>query len=147
MTTGVLFINLATWYEKYMKKEAKTRPKAIPPQTKDKVTPAQDHKIPFFKVLTFHGDTLQGDTFIEGVNRSFRSAAMVRYLEIKTYCNNNPCWLGAVVSHIWESIASNDILSFLASEVKHENNYFKVWAKVSKRLTTSDVTVARVVSH
>ena len=147
LITGVLFNDITTWYEKHVKKDSKNRPKAIVPDSKNKATPTQDPKIPFFKVSTFQGDTLQGDVFVEGVGRAFRSAAMARYLESRTYCDNNPCWLRAFASRIQESIATNDILSFLATELEHENNCSKVWAKVIKHLTTSDVTTAHVMSH
>ena len=39
LSTGVLLNDLATWYDKYMKKEAKKRPNAIPIPTKDKTNP------------------------------------------------------------------------------------------------------------
>ena len=34
-----------------------------------------------------------------------------------------------------------------STELGHENNCFKVWKKVTKHLTTSNVTMARVMSH
>ena len=114
-----------------MKKEAKKGPKTIPILTKDKKNPTQDHKIPFFRVPTFQRDTLQGDTFIEGVNRSFCSTAMARYLESMTYCDNNPCWSGALARRIRESIVFSEILSFLATELKREK-------KLSPRLAESN---------
>ena len=107
----------------------------------------QDHKIPFFKLPTFQGNTLQGDVFIEGVERAFRFAAMARYLESRSYCDNNSCWSEAFASRIRESIEVNNILSFLATELEHENNCYKVWSKVIKHLTTNDVTTAHVMSQ
>ena len=130
-----------------MKKETKKRPNAVIQDVKVKTTPTQDHKIPFFRLLTFQDNTLQGDVFIEGVDRVFRSAAMARYLESRSYCKNNPCWLGAFASRIRYSIAVSDIFSFLSTELEHEKNCYKVWSKVIKHLTTSDVTTARVMSH
>ena len=62
----------------YIKKEAKKRPKAVS-NLGAKVDTNQDHKIPFFKVPTFQGDNFQEDTYIDGVDRSFRSAYMARY--------------------------------------------------------------------
>ena len=72
---------------------------------------------------------------------------MARYLESRSYCDNNPCWLGAFALRIRESIVVNDILSFLATELENEDNFFKVWSKVIKHLMTSDVTTACVMSH
>ena len=72
---------------------------------------------------------------------------MARYLDSKSYCNNNPCWSGDFASRTREFIAVNNILSFLATELEHENNCFKVWSKVIKHLTTSDITTTRAMSH
>ena len=130
-----------------MKKEAKKRHNAIIIPTKEKATSTQDYQILFFKIPTFQGGMLQGDTIIEDANRYFRSAAMTRYLESKTYCDNSPCWSGAFASQVQESIASNDIISFIATELKHENSYYQVWTKFIKYLTTSNITTARVMSH
>ena len=107
-----------------------------------KVAPNQDHKIPLFKVPTFQGDMLKGDVFIEGVDQASRSAAMTRYLESCTYYDNNSCWSGAFTSRIQESIANNDILSFLATELENENNCCKVWLKVIEHLITRYITTA-----
>ena len=79
-------------YKHEIKKEPKKRHKAITnPVAGYKIDAIQDKKIPFFKVPSFQGDMLQGEMFINGLDRSFRSAAMVRYLESKTYCDNNSC--------------------------------------------------------
>ena len=72
---------------------------------------------------------------------------MARYLELQSYCNTNLCWSGAFASWIRESIASNDFLSLLTTELEHENNCSKVWGKVNKHLMTSDVTTTRVMLH
>ena len=97
LCTGVIFANLSKWYDRYDKKEANKRPKAIiNPVSIPKLHSTQDHKIPIFKVPNFHGNTFKGDEFINKVDRSFRSAAMARYLESTSYCDNNPCWSGAL---------------------------------------------------
>ena len=72
---------------------------------------------------------------------------MARYLESSSYCDNNPCWSGDFASRIRESIAGNNILSFLATELEHENNCTKVWKHVIKHLATSDITTALNISH
>ena len=72
---------------------------------------------------------------------------MAKYLKSKSYCNNNSYWPGSFSSCIREPIASNDILSFLVTEIEHENTCFKVGINVTKHLTTSNVTMARVMSH
>ena len=60
LSTGVLFNNLATCYNSYMKKKLKKRHHVIPIPIKDKLNPAQDHKISFCEVPTFEGGTPQG---------------------------------------------------------------------------------------
>ena len=66
--------------------------KGIPdPVEGSKVATKQDHNILVFKVPTFQGGMLKGDTSIEVVDRAFHSANMAGYLEFWTYCNNNPC--------------------------------------------------------
>ena len=113
LSPGVLFSNLATWYNMHQGKETKKKPKTISKCVDGSKSQAnQYHKIPFLKVPIFQGNTLNGDNFIKDINRAFRSVAMVRYLKLKSYCNNNPCWSGAFPSRIRESVAKNDILMF-----------------------------------
>ena len=136
------------WYEKYVKKEAKKISKAITnPVVSTKVDTTQDHKTPFFKVPTFQGDTLQGGDYINSVDKSFRSAAMARYLEYKSYCNNNFCLLGVFASRIREPIDGNNILSLLVTKLEHKNNCCNVWLCLMKYLTTNNITIACVMSQ
>ena len=94
-----------------------------------------DHKIPSFKVPAFHGDTLNGDKYIEDVVRAFCSNAMSKYLDDKAFCSVNLAWSGAFASRIRESVASNDILGFLATELESENICAEVWETVQPHLS------------
>ena len=72
---------------------------------------------------------------------------MERCLESSKHFDNNSCWLGAFLSRIRESISGNNIISFLETELETEQNYAQVWLLVTERLTTRDITTARVMLY
>ena len=82
---------------------------------------------------------------IEGVDKSFCSAAMARYLTSRTT---------ATITHVGQAplpVEFDNPLpetrSFPFCPLEDENNCSRVWQKVIKHLITSDITTARVMSH
>ena len=45
-------------------------------------------KILAFTLPTFQGDTMNGDSYLEGIELAFKSAAMVDFITDETHCNN-----------------------------------------------------------
>ena len=47
---------------------------------------SSDDKLPCFKIPTFEGDTLTGDTFLKKIHDTFKSAGQALYLEDEVHC-------------------------------------------------------------
>ena len=108
---------------------------------------SNDHKIPSFKVPTFRGDSISSDTWMEDVVRCFSSNCMAQYIKDESFCAQHIQWSSAFASRIRESIASSDILSFIATEQDTEQNCAKLWKVVQTKLTSADLKMARAMSH
>ena len=109
--------------------------------------PSRDEKIPTFKVSAFEGDTLSGDVFLTKVRDTFKSAGQAAYLDSRDYCAKSIAWSGAFASRIRESISDSDILGFLATELKNEDNCAVVYERIKGHLSSSDVKTARTFAH
>ena len=57
--------------------------------TKESPKSSDDCKISSLKLHVFHGDTLDGDKYLEDVIRSFQSKAMALYLQDYKHCDRN----------------------------------------------------------
>ena len=79
------------------------------------------------------------------VDRAFRSAAMIQFLDFQSCCDNSPTWSDAFVSRLRGSVADSDILGFLATELEYEKKCVIVWTRIQLTLNSSDVTIARVM--
>ena len=72
---------------------------------------------------------------------------MLQFLEDPKNFNNSPYWLRAFASRIRESIAESDILSFLATELDGEENFVRVWIRLERHLSSTDIQNARVMTN
>lgn len=103
-----------------------------------------DHKLPIFTVKPFSGDTLKGSKYIEQVEFMFRNYAMVKFIESRQHCEDNPKWSSAFASHTRDSISKSNILGYLSTELKRENNCADVWVTIKSKLISSDVLTVDV---
>ena len=79
-------------------------------------------KIPVFSLPTFQGNTMNGDSYLEGVALGFKSAAMADFIYDEHHCEQNPTWSSAFASRLRESLKTFTILNFLANEQDAEEN-------------------------
>ena len=100
-------------------------------------------KIPDLSLPTFQGDTMNGDSYLDGITLAFKSAAMADFLYDEAHCDMHPTWSSAFSSKLRESLKTSPILNFLADEQDAEENCAKVFTAVEDHLTTGDVTMAR----
>ena len=84
---------------------------------------------------------------MEDVRRTFTSYAMTSYIDDESFCSSHITWSGAFASRIRDSLAHNDIMSFIATEEESENNCAKLWQTVVSNLNSSDLTMARTMAH
>ena len=106
-----------------------------------------DQKLPAFTVPKFEGTTLEGDAYVESVERRFTNNGQLKYLEDVDYCNANLDWSSAFASRLRDSIADSPILGYLATRFKREKNCAVVWTQVNSCLHTSDLTMSRIMQH
>ena len=103
-------------------------------------------KIPSFDVPLFNGNMIEGHSYIQDVQDTFRSSAMEDYLDSEAHCDQNKPWSGAFASRIRESLKDSPLLSFLSTELNQENNCAKVWMRIKNHLSSEDVVTARVMN-
>ena len=106
-----------------------------------------DQKLPTFTVPKFDGTTLEGDTYVEAVERRFRNNGQLQFLEDESYCRTHAAWSSAFASRLLDSVADSPILGYLSTNLKKEKNCAIVWTKVNSCLHTSDLTMARIMQH
>ena len=83
-------------------------------------------KIPEILIPKFQGDTIGGETFIEDMERVFRSKGLVKFLISKTHCDICPTWLDAFASRLRDSVSSSHIMEYLSTELETVNCSFTV---------------------
>ena len=110
------------------------------------VTTAHSGKIPSFDVPVFNGSMIDGHSYLQAMQDTFRSSAMEQYLKSEAHCDHHTSWSGAFASRIRESIKDNPNLSFLAAELDKEDNCAKVWDKIRTHLSSEDVITARIMN-
>ena len=106
-----------------------------------------DQKIPAFTVPKFDGSTLEGEVYVNNVERKFKGNGQLQYLEDDKYCNDHLPWSEAFSSRILDSLASSDILGYMSTELKDERNCAVVWDKICSCLQTSDLTMQRIMKQ
>ena len=89
-----------------------------------------EKNVPALKVPIFRGDTLDGDEYIRMIKITFRSNAMLQFLDDPNNCDNSPYYSGVFASRLRDSIAESDILFFLDTELDRENNCANVWIRI-----------------
>jgi len=99
------------------------------------------------KVAIFRGDTLDGDEHIKMVRTNFQSNTMLHFLEDPSNYDNLLYWLEVFASRLQDYTAESDILSFLATELDGENNCAKVWTRIERYLSSTDIKTARVMMN
>ena len=109
-------------------------------------TGSASSKIPSFDVPLFNGNMIDGHSYIQDVQDTFRSSAMEEYLKSEAHCDQNKPLSGAFASRIRESLKDSPTLSFLSTELNQENNCAKVWMKIKNHLSSEDVVTARVMN-
>ena len=80
MTPGATFDELTAQNMMFSKKNE---------MTGVKTTHQESSKIQAFSLPTFQGDTLNGDAYLESIELSFKSAAMVDFLIDERHCDNH----------------------------------------------------------
>ena len=85
--------------------------------------------------------------YIRMVKITFWSNAMSPFLEDTKNCNNSPYWPGTFISRLQESIEESDVLSFLATELDREKNCAKVWARIERHLSPTDIKTVQVITN
>ena len=86
-------------------------------------------KIPVLIVPKFQGNTIGGDSFIEDVERMFRSKGLVKFFHSNMHCDSSPTWSDVFASMLRESVANNPIMGYLSAELENVSCSFTVWAK------------------
>ena len=104
-----------------------------------------DRKIPTFSLPKYTGDRLDGSEYIKKVERAFKNHGLAAFLESNDYPDYYVDWSTAFTSRILDSLADSDIMSFMAERYKDETNCYFVWTKVKGHLSTSDLSMQRVV--
>ena len=84
---------------------------------------------------------------MEDVRRTFTSHAMTPHIDDETFCSSHITWSGAFAYRIRDSVAHNDILSFMATEEEKEDNCAKLWKMVVGNLSSADLTMDRTMDH
>ena len=84
---------------------------------------------------------------MEDVRCTFTSHAMTSYNDDEAFCSYHITWSRAFASRIRDSVAHNEILSFIATEEESENNCAKLWKTVVANLNLADLTMARTMAH
>ena len=62
-------------------------------------TGSASSKIPSFDVPLFNGNMIDGHSYIQDVQDTFRSSAMEEYLKSEAHCDQNKPWSGIVIYH------------------------------------------------
>ena len=145
LSPGIGHCALFTWLATY--NETSTENKDKTNQIVGATIKNKKVKISGFKVPIFRGDMLDGDEYIRMVKTTFRSNAMSQFLDSRRICDNSPYWSGAFASQLRDSIKESDILSFLATELDGENNCVKVWDRIERHLSSTDINMARIMTH
>ena len=129
--------------------KAQTAMISSPPQG-DRTTPGHtgsvSTKIPSFDVPLYNGNIIEGHSYIQDVQDTFRSSAMEDYLNSEAHCDQNHSWSGAFASRIRESLKDSLTLGFLSTELNQENNCARVWIRIKNHLSSEDVVTARVMN-
>ena len=102
-------------------------------------------KIPAFSIPKFGGDRMDGKSWIDSVERKFKGSGVIKYLTDGEVCDDNDENSSAFTSRLLDSIAESDILSYMATELKDEENSADVWEKIEKVLQSSDLTLLRIL--
>jgi len=88
---------------------------------------------------------MDGKSWIDSVERKFKGRGAIKYLADGEYCDDNDEISSALTSRLLDSIAESDILSYMATELKDEENCADVWEKIAKVLQSSDLTLLRIL--
>ena len=87
------------------------------------------------------------DSYLEGIELTFKSAAMVDFFCDEQHCDNHPTWSSAFSLRLRESLRSSTILNFLANEQDAKENYAVLYSALEEHLTTDNVAMARVLAN
>ena len=107
----------------------------------------QEQKIPHFTIPRFTSNRLGGEDYVTIVERKFTSNAVYKFIIDEQFCADNTVMSGAFASRILEAISESDILGYLSEQLKNEMSCSKVWAEVKDKLSSSDLTMRRIVTH
>ena len=102
-------------------------------------------KLPSFTLPKFHGERLDGDDYKNKVERVFRNHGQLLFLLDDEYPGFHTDWSTAYSSRILDSLADSSIMSFMAERLKDETNSYVVWKKVCEHLSTSDLSMTRIM--
>jgi len=72
---------------------------------------------------------------------------MAAFIDNRKYCDNHPAWSAAFASQLRDSIVDSNILGYLATELDTEENYANVWKVIKDKLSSADVTTARMYRY
>ena len=106
-----------------------------------------DRKLPSFSLPKFTGSRLDGSEWMKKVVRVFRNHGIGMFLTDSDYPLYYAEWSTAFTARILDSIADSDIMLFLAEKYKDETNSCVVWEKVTAHLTSSDLSMTRMMKH
>jgi len=104
-----------------------------------------ERKLPHFALPKFTGDRLDGSDWMKKVVRVFKNHGVALFLTDNDYPEYYEDWSTAFSARILDSLAESDIMSFLAEKYKDETNCRLVWEKVSDHLTSSDLSMTRIM--
>ena len=86
-----------------------------------------NHNVPAFSVPKLVGNRIEGHAFVDNVMRKFKGRGQLSYLEYNLYYDNHPAWSESFSSRLLDSLADNDILGYILTELKDEGNCEEVW--------------------
>ena len=104
-----------------------------------------ERKLPHFTLPKFQGDRLDGSDWMKKVVRVFKNHGAAMFLTDDEYPTYYEDWSTAFSARILDSLAESDIMSFLAEKHKDEVNCRVVWEKVNDHLTSSDLSMTRIM--
>ena len=146
LAKDITFGGLKDWFEKEQLRPPNTN--GMTNNGRNSIKSINENvKIPVLMVPKFQGDIMGGDTYIEDVERAFRSKGLVKFLHSKTHCDSCPTWSDAFASMLRESVANSPIMGYLSTELENVSCSFTVWAKFRTKLSTGDVLTARIMSQ
>ena len=130
---------------RYCEAESSLRSKNRKKGTRDSCS--LERKLPHFTIPRFTGGRVDGHEWVKKVVRVFKNYGIPQFLTDHAYAAYYTSWSTAFAARILDSLVESDIMSFLSEKYKNETNTFVVWEKVTEHLSSSDLSMSRIMTY